>query len=67
MHRKLYKSRRNVKVDGVCAGIGDYFNIDPTLVRIVVFVMILFSNIFPGLLAYLVAAIIIPREPADME
>ena len=66
MSKKLYKSRRNVKVDGICAGIGSYFNIDPTIVRIAAFVMILLSNIVPGLLAYLVAAIIIPREPADI-
>ena len=64
MHKKLYKSRSNVKIDGICAGIADYFNIDPTLVRIGAFVMILATNIIPGLLFYLVAAFIIPREPA---
>ena len=65
MSKKLYKSRRNVKVDGICAGIGDYLNVDPTLVRIAAFIMILLSNIIPGLLVYLVAALIIPREGSE--
>ena len=66
MHKKLYKSRRDVKVDGVCAGIGDYFNIDPTLIRIAAVIMIILMNFIPGLLVYLAAALIIPREPPDM-
>ena len=66
MRKKLYKSRKDVKIDGVCAGIGDYFNIDPTLVRIATVIMILLTSIVPGVLVYLAAAVIIPREPADI-
>ncbi len=60
MEKKLYKSN-NKMLDGVCAGIAEYFNIDPTLVRLG---WVLFSLCGgSGLLAYIIAAIIIPRSP----
>lgn len=59
MNKTLYRSRSNKMIAGVCGGIGEYFNIDPTIVRIL-WVLCSFSGI--GLLAYLIAAIIIPEE-----
>lgn len=61
MEKRLYKSNQNKVLDGVCGGIAEYFNIDPTLVRLgwVVFCALGGS----GVLAYIVAAIIIPRNP----
>lgn len=61
MGKKLYKSNKNQILDGVCGGIAEYFNIDPTLVRLgwVVFCALGGS----GVLAYIVAALIIPRDP----
>lgn len=61
MGKKLYKSNKNKMLDGVCGGIAGYFNIDPTLVRLgwVVFCALGGS----GVLAYIVAALIIPRDP----
>ena len=61
MEKKLYKSRTDKKIDGVCAGIGEYFDIDPTLVRLVWALAILCAG--TGLLAYIVAAIVMPRNP----
>lgn len=60
MTKKLYKSNKNKMIDGVCGGIGEYFDIDPTLVRLgwVAFCALGGS----GLLAYIIAAIIIPRS-----
>ncbi len=59
--KKLYKSNQNKMIDGVCGGIGEYFDIDPTLVRLgFVFLCALAGG---GLLAYIVALIIIPRAP----
>lgn len=60
-NRKLYKSRTDKKLDGVCAGVASYFNIDPTLVRVGWAILSLFA--FIGVIAYIVCAIIIPREP----
>ena len=61
MEKKLYKSETNKMLAGVCGGIAEYFNIDPTLVRLgwVVFCALGGS----GVLAYIVAALIIPRTP----
>ena len=59
--KKLYKSNPNKMIDGVCGGIAEYFGIDPTLVRLgwAAFCAIGGS----GFLAYIIAAVIIPRNP----
>ncbi len=58
--KRLYRSRTNKMLAGVCAGIAEYFSLDPTIVRLgwVVFTCLGCS----GLLAYIIAAIIIPYE-----
>ena len=59
MEKKLYKSN-NKMIDGVCAGIAEYFNLDPTLVRLAFVVLACLAS---GLLIYIIAAIIMPRNP----
>lgn len=59
--KKLYKSRGNRVICGVCGGIGEYFNLDPTIVRLIWIILIFCFG--TGLLAYLVAALIIPEIP----
>lgn len=58
--KKLYKSRVNRMLCGVCGGIAEYFNIDPTIVRLLA-VLIGFTG--GGILAYFICAIIIPDAP----
>lgn len=59
--KRLYRSAKDRILGGVCGGIADYFNIDPTIIRIL---WILFGMAYgSGLLAYLIAWIIIPRNP----
>lgn len=60
-NKKLYKSNQNKMIDGVCGGIAEYFGIDPTVVRLAVVVLSLMG--FSGVIAYILAAIIIPRAP----
>ena len=61
MNQRLYKSNREKMIDGVCGGVAEFFNIDPTLVRLA---WILFCAMGGSRnLAYHVAAIIIPRSP----
>ena len=61
MEKRLYKSRDNRMVDGVCGGVAEYFGIDPTLVRLG---WVLFCAVGgSGFLAYIIAALIIPRAP----
>lgn len=55
--KRLYKSRENRMLAGVCGGLGDYFGVDPTLVRL----LYLFSGI--GILVYIIMAIVIPDAP----
>ncbi len=61
MEKKLYKSNKDKMIDGVCAGVAEYFNIDPTLVRLAT--VVLSCAVGSGILAYIVCAIIIPRDP----
>lgn len=63
MNKRLYKSRDNTMIDGVCAGIAEYFNIDPTLVRLAWVVFCAMGG--SGIVAYIIASIIIPRRPAE--
>lgn len=58
-NKKLYKSDKDKKICGVCAGIAEYFNIDATLVRLL---WAIFACCGGGILAYIIAAIIMPNE-----
>ena len=60
-NKTLYKSNKNKMLDGVCAGIGEYLDIDPNVIRLAFVVLCIFA--FGGLIAYIVAAIIVPRAP----
>ncbi len=61
MEEKLYRSRRNRVVSGVCAGLGKYLNIDPIIIRIVFIIFTLIHGI--GILIYIIMWIITPEEP----
>jgi phage shock protein C len=58
--RRLYRSGSDRVLGGVCGGIGEYFNIDPTIIRLL---WIVFALSGAGILAYIIAWIIIPRNP----
>ena len=60
MEKRLTRVENGKMICGVCAGIGKYLDIDPTLVRLAFVVLCCFAG--GGLLAYLAAAIIIPKE-----
>ena len=62
MNKRLYKSR-DKKLDGVCAGVAEYLNIDPTLIRLAWAVFTLCGG--AGVIAYIVAALIIPETPEE--
>ncbi len=61
MEKKLYKSRTDKKVDGVCGGIAEYFGIDSTLVRLGLVVFCCLGG--SGILAYIVAMVVMPNRP----
>lgn len=65
MEKKLYRSRKSRIIGGVCGGIGEYFNIDPVLVRIIF--LILFFVFGVGFITYIIAWIIIPERPLEKD
>lgn len=62
--KRLYRSKKDRMICGVCGGIAKYFNIDPTLVRLAFVLIALWAG--SGILAYILAAIIIPDDPNEM-
>ena len=58
--KRLYRSRENKMLCGVCGGIGEYFNVDATLIRLL---FVLFGCTGSGIVAYIIAAIIISDKP----
>ncbi|MBU4404034.1 MAG: PspC domain-containing protein [Candidatus Aminicenantes bacterium] len=61
--KRLYRSRKNRMLGGVCGGIAEYFNIDPVIVRLVVVALFFVGG--SALLAYVIALIVIPYEPFE--
>lgn len=60
--KKLVRSNNKI-VAGVCSGIAEYFEIDPTLVRIIYAALTIFSAAFPGVLLYIIMLLIMPAAP----
>lgn len=61
--KRLVRPRANRKIAGVCAGMAEYFDLDITLVRVLWLVITFFTGIVFGLVAYIVAWIVMPEEP----
>lgn len=58
--KRIYRSRTQRVIGGVCGGLGEYFNVDPVIVRVIWFILLLGGV---GLIAYIIAWIVIPIEP----
>lgn len=65
MTKRLYRSDENKMICGVCGGIAEYFDIDPTVIRLAWAIFCCMGG--GGLLAYIIAAIIIPVKPIAIE
>ena len=63
MEKKLYRNPNNKMIAGVCSGLAEYINIDPTIIR-VIWALIGLSG--AGIIAYLICALIIPEKPSDI-
>ena len=64
MQKKLYRSKTDKKMAGVCGGVAKYFGIDATIIRLIWALAIFFVG--SGLLLYIVCALVIPEEPVDV-
>jgi phage shock protein C len=60
--KKLYRSEENKVWKGVIGGFGEYFNIDPVLIRIIFVFFVLATGIVPGVLTYIIAIFVIPKK-----
>lgn len=60
----LYKSRIEKKISGVCGGLAVYLDTDPTVIRLAWIIFTVLTGIVPGIVAYIVAAMVMPVEPA---
>ena len=61
--KKLYRSTSNRMIAGVCGGIAEYFNVDPTIIRLAYVILSVFTVAFPGIIVYIIASWIIPQDP----
>ena len=61
--KKLYKSKTDRVWKGVLGGIGEFFEVDPTILRLLFVLLVIFTGIFPGVIFYLFAVVIMPEAP----
>lgn len=60
--KKLYKSKTDKKICGVCGGLAEFFSVDPTIVRLIWAIVTLFT-VGTGIIAYIICALILPEKP----
>jgi phage shock protein C len=61
--KKLYRSRTDRMVGGICGGLGKYLNMDATVLRLIAILLLVVTGVIPGVIAYLVMLLIVPLEP----
>ena len=64
MAKKFYRSRKNRVIAGICGGLAEYFDVDPIIVRLIALILVLSAG--GGLLAYIIAWIVVPEEPDNL-
>jgi phage shock protein C len=62
MEKRLYRSRTNRTVAGILGGLGEYLNIDPTVLRVIFIILLIATAFFPCILGYFIAYFVIPEE-----
>ncbi len=63
--KKLYLSSSDRRIAGVCGGLGEYFDVDSTLIRLLWVLGSLFTGLILGLIAYVLAVVLIPHDPTE--
>ena len=64
--KRLYRSSTDKKIAGVCGGLGEYLGVDPTVLRLALVIVCIATAIFPGIIGYIIAWVIIPEAPASL-
>ncbi|HVQ44758.1 MAG TPA: PspC domain-containing protein [Candidatus Saccharimonadia bacterium] len=60
--KRLVLNQHDKKLTGLCAGLADYFEVDVTIVRLLVLTVVIMTGVVPGFLVYLIASAITPKE-----
>ena len=63
--KKLYKSNTNIVLSGVIGGVGEYYLLDPVLLRLGYLLLTVVTGVFPCIIAYIIASIIVPQKPKE--
>ncbi len=61
MEKRLTRSRTNKMICGICGGVGEYFNIDPTVIRLI-WAVLSIGSFGTGIIVYIIASVIVPEE-----
>ena len=61
--KRLYRSVSDRKIAGICGGLGEYLDVDPTVVRLVTIIAALATGLFPVTFAYIIAWFVVPEAP----
>jgi len=64
MTKKFYRSKKNRTIAGVCDGLAEYFDVDPIIVKLIILILVL--SFGAGLIAYIIAWIVVPEEPDNL-
>ena len=62
-HKQLYRSETNKVFGGVLGGLGEYFDVDPVILRLLWVFIVIFTGVIPGILVYIIALFIVPIKP----
>ena len=65
--KRLYRSKTNRVFAGICGGLGEYMNVDPVMLRLIWVLIVIFTGIFPGVIAYFIAIFIVPEKVVEMK
>ena len=65
--KRLYRSETKKIVCGVCGGFGEYFDVDPTLVRVLFALFTLLSGVIPGVFFYIVCCLLMPKKSSTQD
>jgi len=61
-HKRLYRSETNKVFAGICGGLEDYTGVDAVVLRLIWLMVVIFTGVFPGIVAYILAIMIIPKK-----
>ena len=64
--KKLYRSETNKVFGGVIGGLGEYFGVDPVFLRLIWVLVVIFTGLFPGVLAYIISLFIVPKREVSV-